>query len=350
MTNLILKKIPFNSIQSTLEISSTTFKEQQNFNTHHHSHDDISLLVPEFPHSKPEDSVHDPWILLSPWLDLISSSQGFNLETDIHRILLPRIFCTRVLRASTVALIMGRLATSDEEDLSESFPKTTTDGILLDSLFSQVQTKKFFVRMDTCSLKDAVIGRGPVNNVKDLWTRLATSARGTTGIASLRSTELSSQHAVAEEQPVYMYLLPWREAMNTSLEYRVFCAPGGFGKISAISQYSWHKPWYHAFESDEKQMQIVQKVWRGIQDIHAEIMAHSAMSESLKERGFSFDIFDPSTTTTATQKNRGKMELIELNHSGAMSGCGSALFHWLDDARLLYGFKAPHEIEFRVTI
>lgn len=72
------------------------------------------------------------------------------------------------------------------------------------------------------------------------------------------------------------------------------------------------------------------------------------MSESLKERGFSFDVFDPSTTIT--QKGGGKMELIELNHSGAMSGCGSALFHWLDDARLLYGLKTPHEIEFRVTI
>lgn len=348
MTNLILKKIPFSSIQSAFEISSTTLKEQQNFNTHHHSQHDISLLVPEFPHSKPENSTHDPWILLSPWLDLISLSQGFNPGTDIYRILLPKIFCTRVLRASTVALIMGRLATSDEEDLSESFPQTTTDGTLLDSLFSENQTKKFFVRMDPCSLKDAVIGQGPVKNVRDLWTRLATSARGTTGIASLLSTESSSRHPVAEEQPVYIYLLPWRETMNTSLEYRVFCAPGGLGKISAISQYSWHKPWYHAFESDEKQIQVVQKVWRGIQDIHTEIMAHSAMSQSLKERGFSFDIFDPSTTTA--KNDGGKMELIELNHSGAMSGCGSALFHWLDDARLLYGLKTPHEVEFRVTI
>lgn len=351
MAHLTLKKIPFSSIQSALEISSTTLGEQQTFNTHHHSHHDISLLVPEFPHSKPEDSAYNPWILLSPWLDLISSSQGFNLETDIHRILLPKIFCTQVLRASTVALIMGRLATTDEEDLSESFPQTTTDGTLLDSLFSQNQTKKFFVRMDPCSLKDAVIGQGPVKNVKDLWTRLATSARGTTGITSLMTTVSSSHHLLVEEQPVYMYLLPWRESMNTSLEYRVFCAPGSSGKISAISQYSWHKPWYHALESDENQEQVVQKVWRGVQDIHAKIMAHSSMSERLKETGFSFDVFDPSPTTTTTQEDGGhKVELIELNHSGAMSGCGSALFHWLDDARLLYGLKAQQEVEFRVTV
>lgn len=350
MTHLTLKKIPFSSIQSAFEISSTTLQEQQTFNTHHHSHQDISLLVPEFPHFKPEDSAHDPWILLSPWLDLISLSQGFNLETDIHRILLPKIFCTHVLRASTVALIMGRLALSDEEDLSESFPLTATDGTLLDRLFSQDQTKKFFVRLDTCSLKDAVIGQGPVKNVKDLWTRLATSARGTTGIASLRTTTSSAHHLLAEEQSVYMYLLPWRESMYTSLEYRVFCAPGGSGKISAISQYCWHKPWYHALESDEKQERVVQKVWKGVQDIHAKIMAHSAMSEGLKERGFSFDVFDPSPTTTTHEEGGHKMELIELNHSGAMSGCGSALFHWLDDARLLYGVKNPQEVEFRVTI
>lgn len=350
MTHPTLKKIPFCSIQSALETSSKNFREQQTFNTHHHSHHDISLLVPEFAHLKPEDSTHDPWILLSPWLDLIFLSQGFNLETDIHRILLPKIFCTQVLRASTVGLIMGRLATSDEEDLKESFPQTTTDGTMLDNLVSLNQTNKFFVRMDPCSLKDAVIGHGPVKNVKDLWTRLATSARGTTGLASLRKTASSSHHLLAEEQPIYMYLLPWRESMNTRLEYRVFCAPGGSGKISAISQYCWHKPWYHALESDEKQEQVVQKVWRGVQDIHAKIMAHSAMSESLKERGFSFDVFDSSHANITKEKGGHRMELIELNHSGAMSGCGSALFHWLNDARLLYGLKVPQEVEFRVTI
>ena len=245
---------------------------------------------------------------------------------------------------------MGRLATTDEEDLSESFPKPTTDGTLLDSLLSQNQTKKFFVRMDTCSLKDAVIGQGSVKNVKDLWTRLATSARGTTGISSLRTTVSSSHHLLAEEQPVYMYLLPWRESMNTSLEYRVFCAPGSSGKISAISQYSWHKPWYHALESDENQEQVVQQVWRGVQDIHAKIMAHYKISERLKETGFSFNIIDPFPTTTTQEEGGHKIELIELNHSGAMSGCGSALFHWLDEARLLYGLKAQQEVEFRVTV
>lgn len=95
-------------------------------------------------------------------------------------------------------LIMGRLATTHGEDLSESFPRTPSDGTLLDSLLSENQTKKFFVRMDLCILKDAVIGQGPVKNVKDLWIRLATSARGTTGIACLWRTVSSSHNLLAE--------------------------------------------------------------------------------------------------------------------------------------------------------
>ena len=56
--------------------------------------------------------------------------------------------------------------------------------------------------------------------------------------------------------PIDMYLFPWREDMRTELEHRVYCPPplaqgndsgkSAEAEISAISQYSWHTPWYHA--------------------------------------------------------------------------------------------------------
>ncbi len=77
-------------------------------------------------------------------------------------------------------------------------------------------------------------------------------------------------------------------------------------------------------------------------------MAHSAMTDDLAERGFSFDVLENPNFDDDVDG----LQLIELNHSGAMSGCGSALFHWLGDARLLYGLSENKDmgIEIRVAI
>ena len=69
---------------------------------------------------------------------------------------------------------MGRISEDDGEDLAEVFPELTTGGSNLENL---IKTKRFFVRLDTCSLKDAIIGKGPVQSVQDLWMRLALRTR-----------------------------------------------------------------------------------------------------------------------------------------------------------------------------
>lgn len=210
---LVSKIISFDDIEKTFAAAKYTGNEQKEYNTHCHNEDEISAVLPEFEHSKP--SAAQPWILLEPWLDLIMSSQGLT-DKDVHRVELPRLFLSRVVLACNVALITGHLASSDVEDLRESFPSTTTRGTPLEMLLRE---NKLFVRLDTCSLKDALIGHGPVENIQDLWTRLATSLRGTTGIMALRQDD--------KDTPVYLYLFPWNASMDNRLEYRVFCAPRG---------------------------------------------------------------------------------------------------------------------------
>ena len=233
---------------------------------------------------------------------------------------------------------MGRLAADDAEDLADAFPKTTVGGADLKEL---VRDNKFFARLDTCSLKDALIGDGYIKDVNDLWTRLATSARAMSGIRSLRDLDTS--------MPVYIYLFPWRTDMRTELEYRVYCPPPYAGekdsaksaeaKISAISQYCWHKAWYHASANGEYES-IVHSLLKSCQALHKRIMAHPSMTDHLKSRGFVFDVIeDPKTQD---------VQLIELNDFGAMTGCGACLFHWVRDAKLLYGLE--DEVELRVTI
>ena len=127
--------------------------------------------------------------------------------------------------------------------------------------------------------------------------------------------------------------------MKTGFEYRVYCAPPA-GKIAAISQYTWHAPCYHASATRHDQEAIANRLLENCQALHQEIMGHRAMTEVLRNRGFVFDMYeDPSTQG---------VRLIELNDFGAMSGCGACIFHWIEDARVLYGVSEG--IEVRVTV
>lgn len=44
----------------------------------------------------------------------------------------------------------------------------------------------------------------------------------------------------------------------------------------------------------------------------------------------------------------GEVQLVEVNPYGAMSGCGSCVFDWIGDARVLYGMEG--EIEVRIVV
>lgn len=44
------------------------------------------------------------------------------------------------------------------------------------------------------------------------------------------------------------------------------------------------------------------------------------------------------------KKDAKEAQLVEINPFGATSGCGSCLFHWLRDAKLLHGLEDHVEI------
>ena len=319
--------VPFGRIEQALTEQQESGVEQTFYNTKFHTLDEISATMLGITHIPPD--TQQPWMLLSPWLDLIMMSQGLS-DTDIHRIELSRPLLTQMLFASQVGLYMGRLSESDAEDIRERFPKTTTRGVLLDRLFDG--GNKFFVRLDTCSLKDALAGKGPVTKVSEIWMRLTTSARGMDGVRALQREDPSRR--------LFLYLFTWNRNMDPELEYRVFCPPTDL-KIAAISQYKWYEPWRYASVFQQSRVSIAWKIVEGIKVVHQRITAHPAMTEQLKERGFVFDVIEDGTEEHSVQ-------LIELNHFGAMSGCGGCLFHWIRDARILYGLQA--ELEFRVVI
>ena len=188
-----LKIVPFNSVEVALAEQREALHEQRNFNTTFHTREEVEGTLPELKHFSPEDQ---PWILISPWLNLIASARALQ-ETRIHRIVSPGTFLVQLVLASKVGLQMGKLLKDDAEDIADAFSRATSRGDKLEEL---IRTNKFHVRLDTCSLKDALIGEGHVKSTKDLWTHLGTSARGMAGIKDLRSQNPST--------PVSLYLFP----------------------------------------------------------------------------------------------------------------------------------------------
>jgi hypothetical protein len=119
------------------------------------------------------------------------------------------------------------------------------------------------------------------------------------------------------------------------------------GRITAISQYRWHAP-YHRPSLISVQADAA-KVFTAAQSIHAQIISHAVSLESLPNtacvlqkflsEGFVFDIFEAPN---------GDMQLLEINPFGAMSGCGSCLFHWIEDAKVMYGKQ--ERVEMRLAM
>ncbi|KAL8896337.1 MAG: hypothetical protein Q9207_007756 [Kuettlingeria erythrocarpa] len=321
-----LSVITFDRVEVAQRISKESFGDRQDFNTNGHSQHSIQLVLPSHEHIPPDPV--QPWVLLEPWLDLVLESQGLSMN-DVHKIELPRSFLATMSPISHLAFFKGYLA-GDPEDLqflAHTFPRKTTGGVDIEQLLKE---GKYFARLNTCSLKDAMTGSGPVNDIDDLWKRLATSMRAAAGIQALRA---------ASDEPVYLYLLKWNDKMLSELEYRVFCAPQS-GEITAISQYHWFDKWIHSGKTEQRRNEIAKRMFEKAKNIHQRIMHHPAMTEDLKKRGFVFDILDDPDDSNATC-------LIELNDFGAMSGCGSCLFHWIEDAKLLYGLEEA--VTLRVT-
>ena len=162
--------IPYAAVAAALDLESESFTEQRDYNTNFHTREEITAVLPKVRHPDPEEQ---PWILLRPWLPLIMKSQGIRPET-VHEILLPGTFLTILVSTFGVGLLSGRVVKDDINDLVSYFPTKTVNGCDVDAL---LQRPIFFARLDSCSLKDAIIGQGPVTSIQDICVRLTTSAR-----------------------------------------------------------------------------------------------------------------------------------------------------------------------------
>ncbi|MCJ1317273.1 hypothetical protein MMC15_002596 [Xylographa vitiligo] len=150
----------------------------------------------------------------------------------------------------------------------------------------------------------------------------------------LRLEDASPKDGLDKKQPIRLYLIPFNKSMDTSREFRIFCSPRGH--ISAVSQYKW----FRGTTWDDEE---IRDIGEGAQQLHQLIMSQdNAARDEIRRQGFVFDML-------YTPSHRHVFQLVELNHFGALTGCGSCLFRWIRDRELLYAGNGGGAIPFAVS-
>ena len=267
------------------------------------------------------------------WLPLVMRSRG--VQDDALQVVPLTSVQVRLLilaaGASVHTRVLNRACAEDlQEEVAPAF------GSLA------FPSQGLFMRLAACSTKDGaqkLPGKMSISSIDEIMLQLTTSLRAWSALNNAVNNAIN-----ARAPCLSIFFLPFDPRMDTAQEYRVFCAPETL-RITAVSQYRWHKPWRFAGRSEEERIAVAQSIFAGIQNTHAaiigDIRAGDAMDDLLRRQGFTFDVlFDES---------RNSCELIELNTFGVRSACGSCLFHWLKHRDLLYGERSE-EVAFAVTI
>lgn len=283
----------------------------------------------------------------SLWLPLIAKSRGI---TDIQTITVNMKQCRLLLdasRASILTKVMNRVLKDEiDDEIKPAFERL------------RIPEEGLFMRTDACSPKDGVGGCKPLKTVDEILLRIVTSGRILSAVEKAiasaevcvkdtRQTKWNDEIMAcvqerATEKLFSFYFLTFDENMSTQREFRCFCAPGQ-GRVVAVSQYNWYKPWLWADRKDEKQVELVKAIVKEVEKIYRTIEAYSAnlgqLGQQLLRQGLVFDVSFQEDSTSAS--------LVELTIFGSRSGCWSCLFHWLKDEDLLYGKR--QEIEVRIV-
>ena len=258
----------------------------------------------ELPLLEDENSAHNHDLSLTFFgrhKNLVLASRGIS-SSEVFIVRLSSTIIAKIREISTLAILSGRIPTDDLEDLvtllSGQFPPT-------------VPRYGWFVRLDAVSTKDSIRSEQSIKTTIDIIYALATSRRALAALDDVESANL--------------YLLPWDPTMTSKREFRVFCPPCNEIKITAISQYAWHSPF--TFLEGETPELICEKVLEGSQRILEEIKSSDGYNLMMTRQGFTFDV---------RLTDSSEVELVELNTFGALTGCGSCLFHWIRDFHELY--------------
>ncbi|KAI1750337.1 hypothetical protein F4782DRAFT_509986 [Xylaria castorea] len=267
------------------------------------------------------------------WLPLILRSRGV-ASSDAQIVTFSLAQVRLLLRVADASIPSGSINRIYREEIDEEVVPA------FNSL--TFPPEGLFMRFDACSAKDGVQkipGNSALRSVNEILLLLLTSLRARNALFD----------TIEENSKVFeLFFMPWNSRMRSEREYRIFCPPFRSAdslRISAISQYRWHKQWLFYLASDDVRKQAVEKIVEGVDGIRkqiaAELDAEDEMDDLLMRQGLTFDVF--------FDEEGDVVQLVELNVFGVRSACGSCLFQWIRDRKTLEGHGEPEDVEFRVT-
>ena len=181
--------------------------------------------------------------------------------------------------------------------------------------FNNHQENSFFVRVENVSLKSGYHGIGPYRNFQDIIESLVTCRRG---------------HSPFDECPtaIHLYIIPWKGTFQH--EFRVFVYNG---KITAISQQNIYKQIY---DNENEVKELCDKIISNF---------NSTLKRKIEANWIESYVYDVAILID-------EIYFIEPNPFGKEYSSGSALFHWIEDEKILYANhdSLPSQIVVRYTI
>ncbi|KAK0736685.1 hypothetical protein B0T21DRAFT_288867 [Apiosordaria backusii] len=309
-------KIDYRDVEQALETP-----DQTSFNTSFHSAEEAPDLT------RPSEAP----VSFKRWLSVILSLRNTSSSAPpVQIVTLSKSQARLLLKTAEGSLQTGVLNRMYAEDVADEINPLLESQLIF-------PPEGLFLRLAACSPKDgaqSIRGKVALSSVEEVILRLVTSFRA-------RSALFNSLEA--GDETFDLFFLPFDDRMSSDREYRVFCPPGG-KKITAVSQYQWHKKWRYDYLCSDDQKQKVDTIMSGITAMHKRILGDldkdNELDNLLLQQGFSFDVLFDVTTELC--------ELVELNGFGVRSSCGSCLFQWVKDREQLYG--ATDDVEFRVAI
>ncbi|KAI0393019.1 hypothetical protein F5Y17DRAFT_332015 [Xylariaceae sp. FL0594] len=329
-----LVNIPHSEVEADAEAHLTRADSDNTTNRRFNTSFHTALDAPDLPARPPEAPYS-----FKRWLPLILCSRGLP-PSSAQVVSLTLSQARLLLRVSEASILIRRLNRIYLEELEEyivpAFASLT------------FPPEGLFMRLDACSAKDGqqkIPGSRALRSVDQILLLLLTSQRARNALAHALDDVKEGRGG---DKAFELFFTPFSPRMQSDREYRVFCPPfhpAESLRVTAISQYRWHKPWLFASSSEEERQRAVERIVRGVETIARQIakdvVAGDEIDELLMRQGLSFDVsFD---------EEQDRVELIELNVFGASSACGSCLFHWIRDRETLESRGGSEELEFRVT-
>lgn len=163
----------------------------------------------------------------------------------------------------------------------------------------------WFVRFDACSFKDSDV-KGCISSSEQIIAAICSSRRVINALKSGNDT---------------LFFIRWNHDLDFNREFRCFI---NNGKLTAISQYSWFTPGLFGKMTDEQLINCGKSIQTYL------ITLIDKAIPIINTKDFVADLY------YETDHSMNFISLIELNPFGSWLSSGSALFHWIEDKKILY--------------